>query len=156
MTQRSLIALAVFGSLAILLGAFAFQYIGGYPPCAMCLWQRWPHAVAALLGILAFFGAPLIWAARLGLATMVVSTGLGLYHSGVERGWWEGPTTCTSGDISGLSPEQLMAQIMEAPLVRCDDIVWSLFGLTMANWNTLISLGLCGLWLGVLWLQRAR
>lgn len=81
---------------------------------------------------------------------MALSTGLGVFHSGVERGWWEGPTSCTSGDISGLSPEQLMEQIMSAPLVRCDEIVWSLFGLTMANWNALFSLGLFGLWLLVL------
>lgn len=142
--------LAGLGSLALLLGAWGFQHLGGLSPCPMCLWQRWPHAVAALIGIAAFFGAPLRVSAAIGAATMALSTGLGVFHSGVERGWWEGPTSCTSGDISGLSPEQLMEQIMSAPLVRCDEIVWSLFGLTMANWNALFSLGLFGLWLLVL------
>ena len=74
---------------------------------------------------------------------------IGFYHSGVEQGWWEGPSTCTSGPIGGLTPEQLMEQIMSAPLVRCDDIPWEFIGLSMATWNGIISLALAGIWLMV-------
>ncbi|WP_138472544.1 disulfide bond formation protein B [Poseidonocella sp. HB161398] len=138
------------GSLALLLGAFAFQHIGGISPCPMCLWQRWPHAIAALLALAALILGRLRPAALLGAAAMAVSTGLGLFHSGVERGWWQGPDTCTSGPIGNLSPDQLMEQIMAAPLVRCDEIAWELFGLTMANYNAIISAGLFALWVFVL------
>lgn len=142
------IALAAgLGSLGMLLGAWGFQYLGDLSPCPMCIWQRWPHAVAALLGLVAFVGGPMILWGVCGAITMAVSAALGLYHSGVERDWWQGPSTCTSGDISNLTPDQLMAQIMSAPLVRCDEIVWDMFGLTMPNWNALISLGFCALWI---------
>jgi disulfide bond formation protein DsbB len=70
-----------------------------------------------------------------------------MYHAGVEQKWWEGPTSCTSGDIGGLSAEELMDQIMSAPLVRCDDIPWEMFGLSMAGWNALLSAGLVLVWL---------
>lgn len=128
----------------MLLAAFAFQYIGGLAPCPMCLWQRWPHALAMVAGPLALVlpGAMLI-----GAVAMVVNAGLSLYHTGVERKWWEGPDTCSAGDISGLTPEQLMAQIMEAPLVRCDEVAWEFLGLSMASWNGLACLGLAALWL---------
>ena len=65
----------------------------------------------------------------------------------VERGWWPGPDTCTSSDITNLSTEDLMTRIMNAPLVRCDEVQWDLLGLSMASWNAVISLGLAGLWL---------
>lgn len=149
-SSRHIALIAGLGSLGMLLGAWGFQYLGGISPCPMCIWQRWPHGVAAFLGIGAVLTAPLwLWAVA-GIVTMAISTGLGAFHSGVERGWWDGPSTCTSGDITKLSPDDLMSQIMAAPLVRCDEIAWSMFGLSMPNWNALISLGLCALWVIVL------
>lgn len=138
--------LATLGSAALLLGALAFQYLGGLPPCAMCIWQRWPHLAAILIGLIAWqFG--LRGLAYLGAVALLITAGIGFFHAGVEQMWWEGPSTCTSGSIQGLTTEQLMEQIQNAPLVRCDEIQWSLLGLSMAAWNGVISLGLAGLWL---------
>ncbi len=72
-----------------------------------------------------------------------LSSGLiAIYHSGVERKIFEGPDTCTSNPVGNLTPEQLLEQIMAAPLVRCDEIPWELFGLSMANYNIFASLGI--------------
>ncbi|WP_108258282.1 disulfide bond formation protein B [Mangrovicoccus ximenensis] len=144
------------GSLALLLGAFAFQHIGGLSPCPMCLWQRWPHALGAVLGLTVAATGITRLPALIGAAAMTVSAGLGVFHSGVERGWWEGPNTCTSGPIGALSPDQLMDQIMAAPLVRCDEIAWQMFGLTMPNYNALISLALAVLWIVAFRTARQR
>ena len=146
MTRNRLVLLAAGGSAAMLLAAWGFQYLGGMAPCKLCIWQRYPHGAAVLIGAvtLATGWRILPWAGALAALT---TAGIGLYHAGVEQGWWEGPTTCTSGPIGGLSAEQLMAQIMEAPLVRCDEIPWDLFGISMAGWNGLVSLGLALVWL---------
>lgn len=145
MTRTGLIALAAGGSLAMLLAAFAFQHLGGLPPCKMCIWQRWPHGMSVICGVLA-----LAFAARpfavLGMLAALTTAVIGFYHAGVEQGFWEGPATCTSGSVGGLSAQDLMEQIMTAPLVRCDEIPWDLFGISMAGWNGLVSLGLAGLW----------
>lgn len=146
MTRNFLILVAAGGSAALLLGAFAFQYIGGMAPCPMCLWQRWPHAAAVVIGILALWLAGRSLPLLGGLAALVTAA-IGLYHTGVERAWWEGPTTCTSAPVSGLTPQQLMDQILAAPLVRCDEVAWEMFSLSMASWNTLASLGLAAIWL---------
>lgn len=148
MTVYGRMLLAATGSVLLLLGALAFQYIGGLAPCEMCVWQRWPHAVAIVAGGL---GITLLWRQRrvlaaLGAAAMAGSAGLALFHVGVEQGWWEGLTACAGGSVEGLSTDDLMAQIMEAPLVRCDEVAWSLFGISMAGWNGLFSLGLAALW----------
>lgn len=144
--QRALMLLAAAGSLALMLGAFAFQHLGGLPPCKMCIWQRYPHVVAIGIGLIAlrFGNAALAW---LGALAALVTAGIGGYHTGVERGWWEGPTSCSSQSISGLSVDELFDQIMSAPVVRCDEVAWSLMGLSMASWNMVISLVLAGIWI---------
>ncbi|NSY41090.1 disulfide bond formation protein B [Leisingera sp. ANG59] len=144
--HRLLIALAAAGSAALLLGALGFQYIGEMAPCKLCYWQRYPHAAAAGIGVLALVipGAVLPY---LGALAALATAGVGAYHTGVERGWWEGPSTCTSGPIGGLSPDQLMEQIMAAPLVRCDEVPWEMLSLSMASWNAIASFGLALLWI---------
>lgn len=142
---RALALAAAAGSLALLAGAFLFQFLG-YAPCKLCLWQRWPHGAAILIGALFAAGAWrfLPWA---GALAALATAGLGLYHTGVERGLLAGPDTCTSNGVTGVSAEDLLNQILDAPLVRCDEVAWSLMGLSMASWNAILSLALAALWI---------
>ena len=140
------IALATAGHAGLLGGAFLFQ-LAGYAPCAMCLWQRWPHAAAIVLGVAALAGlAPRLLAWGGALAALTTS-GIGLFHAGVEQGWWEGPSSCTGtgGGLGGLSGADLLSTDAGEAIVMCDEIVWQL-GLTMAGWNALLSLGLAAVW----------
>jgi disulfide bond formation protein DsbB len=141
-------AVAALGSVALLGGAFGFQHIGGLAPCEMCIWQRWPHAAAFVLGARALsLPGTLRWLAPVGTALMAVSAGLGLFHTGVARKWWEGITECSvaQGDMS---TDALLDAILAAPVVRCEQVAWDLLGLSMASWNGLLSLVLAGLWVG--------
>jgi disulfide bond formation protein DsbB len=140
---------AAAGSLGLMLAAFAFQHIGGMAPCKMCIWQRYPHVIAIALGAIALW-IPNKAIALLGAIAALTTSAIGFFHAGVEQGWWEGPSTCTSAPIGSLSTDELMDQILSAPLVRCDEIPWELFGLSMAAWNGVISLILAGLWIKAL------
>jgi disulfide bond formation protein DsbB len=144
--RRGLILLAGLGSLGLLLGAFGFQHIGGLAPCAMCLWQRWPHAAAILIGVVALATGwrGLLW---LGALAALATAGIGGFHVGVEQGWWEGLASCTAGSIAGISTADLLnpAADVAAP-VRCDEIPWQMLGISMAGWNMIASLGLAGVW----------
>ena len=146
MSRRGLTTLAGLGSAALLLGALGFQYLGGLAPCPLCITQRWPHLVAVLIAALAYF-IPQRVLALAGAAAAAVTSGVGIYHFGVERRWWEGPDTCTSGDVGGKSPAELLDQIMAAPVVRCDEIAWDFLGISMAGWNAIASAGLVLIWL---------
>lgn len=145
-------ALILAGSAALLGGALAFQYVGGLAPCEMCIWQRWPHVAALVLGLVA-------WALRsnravvaLAALAMLLSGLIGGFHAGVEQHWWEGPTACSAGFAGGTTAE-IMAQVLATPLVRCDAIAWSLFGVSMAGWNFIVSTLIAG---GALWLLLKR
>ncbi|MEM9048411.1 MAG: disulfide bond formation protein B [Pseudomonadota bacterium] len=147
--ERGLILFAGLGSLALLAGALAFQFLGGLAPCSMCIWQRWPHAAALAATALGLAALPRL-SALFGAGAMLAGVGLALYHVGVEQRWWAGPATCSAGDIGGLSAEALFEQIMTAPIVRCDEVAWDFLAISMAGWNGLLSLALAALWLGVL------
>lgn len=146
MTRKTLCLIAAGGSAALLLGAFAFQYLGGMPPCKMCIWQRWPHGFAVVMGLLALW-IPGRVVPMAGALAALTTAGIGAYHTGVERKWWEGPNSCTSGSVDGISADDLLNQIMNAPLVRCDEVPWEMFTLSMASWNAIVSFGLVFIWL---------
>ena len=132
--RRPAFALAVAVPAALLGGALIAQYGFGLPPCEMCWWQRYPHIAALALGILG-------WVARRGsfvvLAALaiLISGAIGAFHAGVEYGWWEGLTACSSNALG----DDPLASIMNAPIVRCDVAPWSLLGISLAGWNFVIS-----------------
>jgi disulfide bond formation protein DsbB len=135
--------LALLLPAALLGGALGSQYIGGLFPCEMCHWQRWPHYAALALAILAFATrngpASRILTILAGLA-IITSGAIGVFHAGVEYGWWEGLTRC-SASVAGGSGADILAQIMATPMIRCDEVQWSLFGISLAGWNAIFSIG---------------
>lgn len=145
-SPRVLVALAAAGSAGVLIGALIFQAIG-YAPCDLCIQQRWPHLAAVLIGAaMLAFRLPM-GLALLGAASALTTGVLGVYHSGVERHIFAGPDTCTSNPVGNLSASDLLAQIQQAPLIRCDEIVWDFYGITMPNLNALASFAFAALWL---------
>ncbi|MEM9317550.1 MAG: disulfide bond formation protein B [Pseudomonadota bacterium] len=149
MTPVAMIGLATLGSAALLAAAFGFQYIGGFLPCAMCLWQRWPHVAAIAIGAVGI-ALPRAWIAGLGALTMAGNASLGLYHTGVERNWWDGPNVCggsAAQDLGGMSGADLLDFGTGPQIVLCDEAALHILGLSMASWNALACAALALLWL---------
>ena len=130
-------------SASLYAGALLFQYVGGFMPCNLCLWQRWPHIIIVGLAVIALF----LRTPRLVLTAIAISAAvsciLAAYHTGVEWQLWDGPGGCTtslttSGDLTSLTDS-----LLSTPVVRCDDVAWSFLGLSMAGWNSLLSLDIC-------------
>jgi disulfide bond formation protein DsbB len=147
MTREQFLYIAIGGSAAALIGAYGFEYIGGMAPCQMCWWQRYAHMAAIVIGVLALLlkGRTLPY---LGALAAFAGAAIALYHTGVERAWWQGITSCSTGSIAGLDVTQLLdpAANVAAP-VRCDAVAWEMFGLSMASWNGILTLGLVAVWL---------
>lgn len=146
MTDRFRLArgLALLTPALLLGGALFSQYVGGLYPCEMCHWQRWPHYAAIPLALLAFLPLgkgpqkALVLLAALLIAT---SGAIGAFHAGVEYGWWEGVTKCAVLNAGG---GDTLAAIMATPLIRCDEVQWSLLGISLAGYNAIFSLGAAG------------
>ena len=130
------IALAV--PALLLTGAYISQYGFDLYPCEMCMWQRYPHFVGVVLALLSFFTAPKRLLVLLAGIAILVSGLIGGFHAGVEYGWWEGITSCAAIPAASDGQSALDA-IMNAPVVRCDEAPWDLFGISLAGFNFLIS-----------------
>ena len=159
------LAIAAIGAAAIG-GALIFEHVFGLQPCPLCLEQRIAYYVSIPLAVLLLIGISAGAARKVLLAGFVViaagmlwNAGLGVYHSGVEWGWWPGPQDC-SGPVNSLgSAGNLLKKIESIRIVRCDEVQWRFLGLSLAGYNVLISLALVALALWAafgLWRERAR
>jgi disulfide bond formation protein DsbB len=136
------------GSAGVLATAFFFQHVLGYQPCILCIYQRWPYA-AVIVFALAALSLRRSWAEG-GDDALLVACGLALsacsaiafYHVGVEQHWWIGTAACGGAGGGADSLDALRAQIMAAPVVRCDEPAWTLFGVSMAGYNILLAGGM--------------
>ncbi len=143
-------ALALLLPSGLIAGALGSQYFGGLYPCEMCHWQRWPHYAAIVLAALAFV-LPTRAAQRgfvlLAAIAIAISGAIGAFHAGVEYGWWEGITQCSTGLSS--SSGDILADIWATPAIRCDVAQWTLLGISLAGYNASFSLGGAAL---IMWL----
>lgn len=136
-----LIALVAAATIA---GAWIFQ-LAGYAPCELCLKERIPYYTGAPLAFVAFLLATRhrIGAARAVLALVALifagGTVLAVYHSGVEFGWWPGPSDCTGDFAAAASTQDFLKQLQTVQVVRCDAVAIRVFGLSLAAWNAVIS-----------------
>lgn len=145
-------------SAAALAAVFVMQFGFGLAPCVLCIWQRVPHAAAILFAGIGIGtarsaarmrdpGRAMPWRALMALAVLLLLTylagsGLAAFHVGVEQHWWAGTEACTGGAGAGLSTDQLQAQLLGTAPARCDQIAWSLFGISLAGYNFILSVGL--------------
>lgn len=144
------IALAVLAvAVATIAGAWFIQLVLGVLPCKLCLEQRIPYYVGIPAAALAF------WQASLrphGLITtgLLVATGavfavgalMGLYHAGIEWGFWPGPTDCTGPLSTAPSMNDFIKQLETTKVVRCDEVAMRIFGLSLAAWNMIVAAAL--------------
>ena len=120
----------------LLAGAYISEYGFGLYPCEMCWWQRYAHFAAVGLALVSTVAQPKkLWIVLAGLGVLVSGL-IGGFHAGVEYGWWEGFTACTSNVREGGDP---LDAIMNAPLIRCDVAQWTLGGISLAGFNAIIS-----------------
>jgi disulfide bond formation protein DsbB len=129
-------------SVIVIADVFFFQYVMGLVPCEICYVERWPWYAAVLItgGLLAFRPPALLpWAPALLILLFLASVAIGVYHVGVEQHIFAGPDACTGPTLHGNSIEELTRQLRATPAVRCDEPQWTLFGVSLAGWNVVVS-----------------
>ncbi|HLP69559.1 MAG TPA: disulfide bond formation protein B [Rhizobium sp.] len=139
--------LSTLGMAFVVGSALAFEHIGGYIPCALCLLQRNPYYIGIPVGILAVLAGVLnlpSWITRGLLAVvmilMIVGGGLGVYHSGVEWGFWEGPASCSVGGTApAAGSSDILTQLNSVKGPSCTEATLRVLGLSFAGWNVIGS-----------------
>jgi disulfide bond formation protein DsbB len=142
--------LLLFGMAATVGIALGFEHIGGYIPCKLCLEQRWPYYAGVPLMAVAALSSRFHWPAwmtrgllLIGALLMLYSLYIGVFHSGVEWGWWAGPTDCgvvaAPTDTGGAGVLDAIDTVVPP---ACDKAALRVLGLSFAGWNAVASLAL--------------
>lgn len=129
-------------SLISISAALIAEYLFSLQPCELCLKQRHPYYFIIGLIIINFI-IPI--SKRIyGFILIQLSSLYGLFyavwHVGVESNFLEGPSGCSSGLNFSSNTADLKEQILSKQVISCDEVVWSLFGLSAASINTIILL----------------
>lgn len=149
---RPLFAVLLAAAVAILGTALASQYLGGLQPCELCLWQRYPYAIVIGLagigfGLAGVHGMPkgaLAGVAALIAMALAADAAIAVFHVGVEQHWWQGAAGCTGETGGARTAADLARQLKATPVVRCDEVAWSLLGISMAGYNAIAATALAG------------
>ncbi len=141
MLLNKIFKISFFISSVMLLSAFYLEYFHDAFPCDLCITQRWFHALIISYSLIAvlileknFITEKLI---LIGLSlTWIASSIAGLYHFGIEMNFWSGPDGCSSSiDFS----KDLLKYLLNKSPIKCDEVMFNIFGLSLAGWNALIS-----------------
>lgn len=122
--------------------ALIAQFFYGYDPCVLCVYQRIPYGVLAILGVYALLMAdkgPVHAVALLAAAAFAAGAGIAFYHVGVEQQWWLSAAPCGGGFDTSASSTDFLAALQQKPEKSCGDIDWTLFGISMATYNFVLS-----------------
>ena len=135
----SAVVLVIAG--ATILAALAFEHLGGYAPCPLCLEERYAYYFAVPASALAFLlargrstGLARILLVLIALA-FLANAAAGVYHAGIEWKWWPGPGECSGG----FALQWGEGGIVDTPIIRCDEASWRFLGLSFAGWNAAMS-----------------
>lgn len=154
---------AVFSGIAdvsvlSLAAALTAEIAFGLEPCILCIYQRIPFVLAAIISLIALSlrakpgnnMAPTL--AGVCSLLFLINSGIALFHSGVERHWWKSPIEGCAVPPLGENAQSILENILSAPTSRCDEIPWAdpILGLSMANYNVLLCLGLSGVCLAAM------
>ena len=133
-------------SLSMILFVLISEYVFGFAPCSLCLIQRYPHMLVAITSVwLIFFRTHNFFLYPVNTLVMALSIILASYHVGVEQSIFQGPQSCSSSNLSLVSEksaETLLKEILNTSVVRCNEVIWSFMGLSMATWNLILSMAL--------------
>ena len=145
--QTRALLVVTLGRIVVIGSALAFEHIGGYAPCALCLEQRNPYYWGIPFMIVGCLSALLKWPACLtrgslmiGFLCLVGTALMGAYHAGVEWGFWAGPASCTAGITGGASNAgSLLNDLATAKPPSCTDAAGRFLGISFAGWNVIAA-----------------
>ena len=128
-------------SLTAILFALYYEYIENYPPCELCIYQRFPYYLIIVTTLFFFvFKKNFNIVSSLIILAVFISLLLSVTHAGVELGWWQIKSSCSNNIRDFNDIEKLRSFLEDVPITKCDQIIWSYKGISMAGYNVIFSI----------------
>ncbi len=141
MKNKTVLNVILFISIFALGSAYFIEYILGYKACNLCLIERLPYFFAIIIISLYLFLDRFEKFIFISLCLIFVSaTILSFYHFGIEQGFFKESLVCVSNnEINILNKKDLLKEFQKTT-ISCKDVEFTLFGLSLATINVIISL----------------
>ena len=138
--KKNFLKITFLVSLFALFSAYFIEYVLGHQPCNLCLIERIPYFFAVIIISLGLFLDRFEKFIFISLCLIFVSaTILSFYHLGIEQGFFKESLVCISNnEIDNLSKEDLLKEFQKT-VINCKDVEFTLFGLSLATINVIIS-----------------
>ena len=128
-------------SISALLFAYFVEHALKHTPCNLCLIERIPYVITIVLTLLVLFFNKYEKIVLISIGILFVfGASISFYHFGIEQGFFEESLVCNLGNNNKvMSPQELLKQL-GGRIVSCKDVTFKILGLSLATFNTIISL----------------
>ncbi len=128
-------------SFIALISAYFIEYILGHQPCNLCVYERIPYFLAILIVLINYKYNKLEKYLILSLAIIfLIATILSLYHLGIEQGFIEESLLCDLEKGANIVDKDEILKQLQQKSISCKDVTFKVFGLSLTNYNIIISL----------------
>ena len=128
-------------SFIALISAYFIEYILGHQPCNLCVYERIPYFLAILIVLINYKYNKLEKYLILSLAIIfLIATILSLYHLGIEQGFIKESLLCDLEKGANIVDKDEILEQLQQKSISCKDVTFKIFGLSLTNYNILISL----------------
>ena len=141
LNKKNLLIAIFLISLFALISAYFIEYILGHQPCSLCLYERIPFFLAILIILINYKYSKLEKYFILLLAIIFfVATMLSLYHLGIEQGFIQESLLCNLDKGTNIIDKDEILKQLQQKGISCKDVTFKIFGLSLTNYNVIISL----------------
>ena len=126
-------------SILILIGAIYIEFVFGAKPCKLCIYQRYPYIIAIFLSFFGYINSNNKILLYIIIINFIISLILSIYHTGIENNFFSEYGICDTNNILITDTEKLL-NLLEESMPSCKDVLFRIFGLSLATINVLISI----------------
>ena len=128
-------------SFIALISAYFIEYILGHQPCNLCVYERIPYFLAMFIVLINYKYNKLEKYLILLLAIIfLIATILSLYHLGIEQGFIQESLLCDLEKGANIVDKDEILKQLQQKSISCKDVTFKIFGLSLTNYNIIISL----------------
>ena len=137
--KKNFYLFVLFYSLLAIFFALYIEYILGYKPCKLCIYQRIPYIISIFISFVGYNYFKNNKILFLIIITFLLSVLISGYHYGVENNIFEEYSGCTSNSLEIIDKTELLNSLKEN-VASCKDAIFKLFGMSLAGVNFILSL----------------
>ena len=138
--RKNLYLIIFLFSLISIVSALYIEFILGYEPCKLCIYQRLPYLAAVFISFIGFYYFKNENILIILIIIFTLSALISGYHFGIENSFFEEFSNCSAIQLNLSDKAKLLESLNKNMPVNCKDATFKILGVSLAAINTLLSI----------------